>query len=78
MREFLAAPANFFSLPEASQIALASRSHLPRNDVSAAPASFFSAAAAVQVGPCANAEAGKMRAAKKGQLLDHENSRPER
>lgn len=41
MKEFLAAPVNFFSLPAGSQIALASRSHLPRNDVLIAPASFF-------------------------------------
>jgi len=45
----LAAPANFFSFAEVSQVAFASRSHLVMKLFWAAPASFFSSAWALQV-----------------------------
>ncbi|WP_158270475.1 hypothetical protein [Limnohabitans sp. MMS-10A-160] len=50
-KEFLAAPANFFSLAAPSQVAVASFSHLPRNEFLAAPANFFSVATEVQLAP---------------------------
>src|SRR5436189_39224 len=49
VNDVLAAPASFFCAAVASQVAVASRWHLPRKLVLAAPASFLSVALEVQV-----------------------------
>src|SRR5262249_48898148 len=53
-----AAPARFFDVESASQVVVASRSHLVMKLLSAAPASFLSAASDLQV---ANAGAAEIR-----------------